>query len=74
MILVPKFCTANLESFQIAYDFKQYMKQFGNLFKVFYLPSPEYPTEATIMILTDFRLRSKDSFAKFQIFYPDPKV
>jgi len=50
------------------------MKQFGNLFKMFYLPLPEYPVEATITMFVDFRLRSKDSFAKFHIFYPDPKV
>jgi len=45
------------------------MKQFGNLFKMFCWPSPEHPAEAANSMLADFRLHSKDSFAKFYILY-----
>jgi len=47
------------------------MKQFRNLFKMFYLPSPEYPVKATNTILADFRLHSNHLFVKFYTFSLD---
>jgi len=41
------------------------MKQFRNLFKMFYSPSPEYPVEATNTMLADFRLHSNYLFVRF---------